>query len=153
MMCQRLRICVSVDNSNLGDSISVQSIALNSRNSRAKSAHHICSLGSNYRPGATNNFKYKIKHGTTERANSRNYCTIASEVINGFVKVFPLKRPKTPSSSKYSVIKTWSKLAKSPSFSKDARVTHIDAIFNKERKSKSPAPNTYVPVVKISKKN
>ena len=133
--------------------MTVKSIALNSRHSRAKSAHHICSLGPNYRPGSTNNFNYKIKHGTTARESSRNYCSIASEVIDGFVKVFPLKRPSTPSSTKYSNVKNWSKQARSPSFRKAARVTHIDAIINQENKWKTPAPNSYAPVVKVSKKN
>jgi hypothetical protein len=78
-----------------------------------------------------------------------DYLTITSEVEkNGLIKIFANKRSITPSSAKYSKVHNWAEDLKNTSIGKARKVTVFAEIFAREKRSRSPAPNTYKPIIK-----
>lgn len=67
------------------------------------------------------------------------------------VRVYLHKGSSTPGPNKYSKVEDWSKVMKKTTIAKAERITITDDVFRKEKRSKSPAPNSYKPVIKTLK--
>lgn len=92
------------------------------------------------------NHLYKMPMGTTCREKRGDYMTVTTEKHpqNDLMKVFLNKRPSTPGSIVHSRVKDWTKGIVRPNIGKAEKVTFVKEIFLKEKREKSPAPNSYV---------
>lgn len=120
--------------------LSVKSMNLQQADTKSQQKFYICPK--------TNKFQYKMPLGVTCRERRGDYMTIHTEDTNDLVKVFLKKRPSTPGSIKYSRVNDWSKGIVKPTIPKAEKITYINAIFEREKKMKSPGPSTYKPVIK-----
>lgn len=65
--------------------------------------------------------------------------------------MFANKRSITPSSVKYSKVPNWKECFKNTTIAKAKKVTVFAEIFEREKRSRSPAPNSYTTVIKSCK--
>jgi hypothetical protein len=93
----------------------------------------------------------KIKHGMMTQEKRGDYITVTTESKTDLIKVFLNKRPSTPSSAKYSHISNWAKTIGNRTIPKAEKITLIAKIFRDQKKNKSPAPNSYKPIIKSVK--
>jgi hypothetical protein len=76
---------------------------------------------------------------------------VAAEEKGGLTKVFVLKRSITPSAAQYSRICDWRKDMKFITIAKAKKITVMDEIFQRAKRSKSPGPSSYKPQFKTVK--
>lgn len=126
--------------------MSVRSVKLNQKTPRVQERP----FSEIYKCPKATDHSYKIRHGTVSRQKKGDYISLLTiqNKSSDLIKFFENKRPQTPSSAQYSHVNNWSKTAKGLPLNKEKKVTYIDAIFEREKRLKSPGPSTYRPIIK-----